>query len=206
MYRWKAQATLGLECLADYLSVMSEPVMRGFFAIGAEGISKPMNLGNMIRSAHAFGASFVFLVKADYAVQRARSDTSQAEHQVPVYDYATPEDLLLPRGCRLVGCELVDDAVPLPSFRHPLSAAYVFGPERSSLSPAMLARCHHVVRIPTRFCINLAVAGAIVMYDRLISLGRFAERPVHSGGPAEPLPPHVHGPIKRFGQTQGEPV
>ena len=29
--------------------------MRGFFAIGAEGISKPMNLGNLIRSAHAFG-------------------------------------------------------------------------------------------------------------------------------------------------------
>ena len=90
---------------------------------------------------------------------RARSDTSQAEHQLPVYDFASVEELRLPRGCRLVGCELVDEAVELPSFRHPLNAAYVFGPERSSLSPAMLARCHHVVRIPTRFCINLAVAG-----------------------------------------------
>ena len=30
-----------------------------------------MNLGNLVRSAHAFGASFVFLVNADYAV-RAR--------------------------------------------------------------------------------------------------------------------------------------
>ena len=38
--------------------------MRGYFGIGAEGISKPMNLGNLIRSAHAFGASFVFLVDA----------------------------------------------------------------------------------------------------------------------------------------------
>ena len=141
--------------------------MRGFFAVGAEGISKPMNLGNLVRSAHAFGASFVFLVNADYAVRSARSDTSQAEHQLPVYDFASPEELLLPRGCRLVGCELVDEAVDLPSFRHPHNAAYVFGPERSSLSPAMLARCHHVVRIPTRFCINLAVAGAVVMYDRL---------------------------------------
>ena len=182
--------------------------MRGFFAIGAEGISKPMNLGNLVRSAHAFGASFVFLVNADYAVRTARSDTSQAEHQLPVYDFASAEALQLPRGCRLVGCELVDDAVDLPSFRHPLNAAYVFGPERSSLSPAMLARCHHVVRIPTRFCINLAVAGAVVMYDRVLSLGRFAPRPLHAGGPTEELPAHVHGPIRRFaarrhGREQG---
>jgi len=187
-----------------YLSAMPDPTPRGFFAIGAEGISKPMNLGNLVRSAHAFGASFVFLVNADYAVRRARSDTSRAEFQLPVYDYPSPEALRLPRGCRLVGCELVDEAVELPSFRHPPSAAYVFGPERSSLSPAMLARCHQVVKIPTRFCINLGVAGAIVMYDRLLSLGRFAPRPLHSGGPVEPLAPHVHGAIKRFRRGNGE--
>lgn len=170
---------------------------RGFFAVGAEGISKPMNLGNLVRSAHAFGASFVFLVDADYAVRRARSDTSRAEFQLPVYDYPSPEAFRLPRGCRLVGCELVEHAVDLPSFGHPPSAAYVFGPERGSLSPAMLARCDHVVRIPTRFCINLAVAGAVVMYDRLLSLGRFAERPVRSGAPVAPRPAHVHGPQRR---------
>jgi tRNA G18 (ribose-2'-O)-methylase SpoU len=177
--------------------------MRGFFAVGAEGISKAMNLGNLIRSAHAFGASFVFLVDTDYRLGGARSDTSQAEFQLPVYDFASVEAMRLPRGCRLVGCELVEDAVELPSFRHPLNAAYVFGPERRSLSPAMLERCHHVVRIPTRFCINLAVAGAIVMYDRMISLGRFPPRPVHAGGPDAPLPPHVHGPIRRFGRGGG---
>jgi tRNA G18 (ribose-2'-O)-methylase SpoU len=182
---------------------MGDVNLRGFFAIGAEGISKPMNLGNLVRSAHAFGASFVFLVNADYAVRRARSDTSQAEFQLPIYDFAGADALQLPRGCRLVGCELVDGAVELPSFRHPLNAAYVFGPERQSLSPAMLARCHHVVRIPTRFCINLAVAGAVVMYDRMLSLGRFAPRPVHSGGPEAPLPAHVHGPAKRFGRHAG---
>ena len=46
----------------------------------------------------------------------------------------------------------------------------------------MLARCHHVVRIPTRFALNLAVAGALVLYDRLLQHGRFAERPVGSRG------------------------
>ncbi len=167
--------------------------MRGYFGIGAEGISKAMNLGNLIRSAHAFGASFVFLVDAFYTARSAISGTSRAGGQLPIYDYPSVEEMRLPRDCRLVGVELVEDAIPLPSFRHPRAAAYVFGPERGSLSPAMLARCDFVVRIPTRFCINLGVAGAIVMYDRMLSLGRFAERPVRSGGPIEPLSRHVHG-------------
>jgi tRNA G18 (ribose-2'-O)-methylase SpoU len=169
--------------------------MRGYFGIGAEGISKPMNLGNLIRSAHAFGASFVFLVDAHYTVASALSDTSQAETQLPLYRFGSVADLVLPGRCQLIGVELLDEAVELPSFRHPLNAAYVFGPERSSLSPALVARCAHVVKIPTRFCINLAAAGAIVMYDRMLSLGRFAPRPVRSGGPHEPLRPHVHGKV-----------
>jgi tRNA G18 (ribose-2'-O)-methylase SpoU len=169
--------------------------MRGYFGIGAEGISKPLNVGNLVRSAHAFGASFLFLVDAHHTIETAHADTSEAERQVPLYRFDSVDGLLLPRGCALVGVELLDEAVDLPSFRHPLNAAYVFGPERSSLSAAMAQRCDHVVKIPTSFCINLAVAGAIVMYDRLLSLGRFAPRPVLSGGPTEPPPRHVHGKV-----------
>jgi tRNA G18 (ribose-2'-O)-methylase SpoU len=169
--------------------------MRGYFGIGAEGISKAMNLGNLIRSAHAFGASFAFLVDAHYTAKSALSDTSRADRQLPLYRFDSVEQLALPNNCALIGVELLDDAIQLPSFRHPLNAAYVFGPERSALTAAMVARCDHVVRIPTRFCINLAVAGAIVMYDRMLSLGRFAPRPVRSGGPTEPLRPHVHGKV-----------
>ena len=93
-----------------------------------------------------------------------------------------------------MGVELLDDATDLPSFRHPLNAAYVLGPERSGLSPAMLARCRHVVRIPSRFALNLAVAGALVLYDRLLQHGRFAERPVGSRGASNDVPkPTGHG-------------
>ncbi len=57
-----------------------------------------------------------------------------------------------------MGVELLDEAEDLPSFRHPRCAAYVLGPERGSLSPEMVARCDYLVRIPTRFCINVATA------------------------------------------------
>ena len=88
----------------------------------------------------------------------------------------------LPHGCRLVGIEFRDDASDLPSFTHPGQAAYVLGAELSSLSPALVERCDFLVKIPTKFCVNVAIAGALVMYDRMISLGRFAERPVRAGG------------------------
>ncbi len=65
----------------------------------------------------------------------------------------------------------------------------MLGPERAWLSPALLAQCRHVVRIPTRFALNLAVAGALVLYDRLQQHGRFADRPVMPGGAAAPPPP-----------------
>lgn len=169
--------------------------MRGYFAVGAERISKAMNLGNLIRSAHAFGASFVFVIDPACSIAEARSDTSESERQLPVYEYPSVEEMQLPRGCRLIGVELLDEAIPLPSFRHPMNAAYVFGPERGSLTPAMVERCDHVVKIPTRFCINLAAAGAIVLYDRMLSLGRFDPRPVRSGPPTEKRPEHVRGEV-----------
>ena len=40
---------------------------------------------------------------------------------------------------------------------------------------------------------SIGLAGAIVMYDRMIYMGRFAERPVRAGAPTETLQPHVHG-------------
>ncbi len=164
--------------------------MRGYFGIGVEGISKPMNLGAIARTAHAFEASFVFSVAAATPLRElSKADTSDATESVPFYRFDSADDMMLPAGCSLVGVEITADAVDLPSFRHPRCAAYVLGPERGILSGAMLARCDHVVRIPTRFSINVGLAGALVMYDRLLTHGRFSSRPVQPGsGKAMPVP------------------
>jgi tRNA G18 (ribose-2'-O)-methylase SpoU len=176
---------------------MAEARARGYFGIGVEGASKAMNVGALMRSAHAFGASFVFTLGAVYDRGEGRlADTSDAGASVPFFEFAALDDFALPRDCTLVGVELLDDAVALPSFTHPRAAAYVLGPERGALSPALVARCAHVVRIPTRFSINLALAGALVMYDRLIARGRFARRPVAPGAPTELPPRHEFAPPK----------
>lgn len=170
--------------------------MRGYFAIGVEGISKSMNAGSLFRTAHAFGASFVFTVAAQFKrSDAARADTSDAPGHVPYYNFPDLKSMVLPEGCTLVGVELDENATDLPTFRHPAQAAYVLGPERGRLSDPLLASCNHVTRIPTRFCVNVAIAGAIVMYDRLISLGRFARRPLSVAGTPEDLAkPEFGGP------------
>lgn len=182
---------------------MAEARTRGYFGIGAEGVSKSANAGALLRTAHAFGAQFCFLLGAGWnAREGRRADTADTPAHVPLWRFAGPEELVLPQGCVLVGVELLDEATDLPSFRHPLSAAYVLGPERARLSPALLARCRHVVRIPTRFALNLAVAGALVLYDRLLQHGRFAERPVAStGSPPDPARARGHG-TPRFRRTR----
>ena len=171
--------------------------MRGYFAIGVEGISKAMNVGSLFRTAHAFGAGFVFTVAATYERgEGGKSDTSDAPGHIPFYSFPYIGSLVLPKDCSLVGVELTDDAIELPSFRHPTQAAYVMGPERGELSPAMAEQCAFVVKIPTRFCVNVGIAGAIVMYDRITSLGHYPRRPISPGGPTEQRPEHVFGDPK----------
>ena len=160
--------------------------MKGYFAIGAERISKPMNVGSLFRSAHAFGASFVFTIDSPQPARSAGSDTSRVTKGLPYYEWDAVSEMRLPRHCQLVGIELVEGAADLPSFRHPSSAAYILGPEKGSLSPEVQTLCQHIIKIPTRFCINVGTAGAIAMYDRLVSLGNFPERPVFPGGPKAP--------------------
>ncbi|HWA68651.1 MAG TPA: RNA methyltransferase [Rhizomicrobium sp.] len=171
--------------------------MRGYFGVGIEGVSKPMNLGNLVRIAHAFDADFFFSIAPRLKLSDGKSDTSAAHTALPFYDFAHPDDFRLPIGCRLVGVEITDEAVELPRFRHPHRAAYVFGAERYSLSPQMLSLCEFVVKIPTRFSINVGMAGAIVLYDRLMSQSGYARPVTPSGG--DPVPPaHSWGaPLSR---------
>src|SRR5689334_13364706 len=120
---------------------MAEAKTRGYAGIGVEGVAKSANLGALLRTAHAFGAAFCFTIGTGWDSREGRhADTAGTPAHVPFWQFPNVDELALPHGCVLVGVELLDEATDLPSFRHPLSAAYVLGPERGGLSPALLAR------------------------------------------------------------------
>lgn len=68
---------------------------------------------------------------------------------------------------KIVCVELAEGATPLPRFKHPENAIYIFGPEDGSISQDVADRADHVVYIPTVGCMNLAATVNVLLYDRL---------------------------------------
>jgi tRNA G18 (ribose-2'-O)-methylase SpoU len=142
--------------------------MRGYFGIGVWHAKTANNIGTLWRSAHNFGAAFIFTIGKRFP--RQASDTTDARRHVPLYEYSDLDDLLahLPFSCPLVGIEQAPWAKALPEFTHPERACYLLGAEDHGLSPEVMRRCHLIVEVPgATHCLNVATAGSIVLYDRL---------------------------------------
>lgn len=143
---------------------------RGYFGVVAWHTKTPTNVGTLWRSAHVFGAAFLATVGRRYRHQQ--SDTLCTPRHVPLLHFDDDDDFWrhIPFDCVPVAVELVEDAATLATFQHPRSAVYLLGPEDGSLPRHILDRCRprHLVQIPGVHCLNLAVAGSIVMYDRVV--------------------------------------
>lgn len=149
---------------------------RGFCAIGIERGKTAANVGTLWRSAVCLGADFIFTVGRRYPDQA--SDTVKSWKHVPMFEYVDIEDFLAhrPLDVPLVGVELCDTARPLESFTHPERAIYLLGPEDGNLSKRAVDRCQHVVQFESAYCLNVAAAGTVVLYDRQAKLVRSGER------------------------------
>ena len=141
--------------------------MRGYFGIGIENGKAEVNLGTLWRSAHIFGAAFIFTIGRRYRQQS--SDVKKTWKSVPLFNFPSIAELkaYLPFECLLVGIELIDGIDNLETFIHPERAVYLLGSEDHGLSRTAANNCHRFVRLPGNDCLNVAVAGSIVIYDRL---------------------------------------
>lgn len=142
---------------------------RGYFGIVVWRPKSAVNVGTLWRSAFLQDAAFVGTIGARYKQQA--SDTPHTTNHIPLVHYNDIEDLIehLPFSCPLVGVELDECAKELPEFSHPQRAVYLLGAEDHGIPPSILGKCHYVVQIPTvrDWSMNVAVAGSIVMYDRM---------------------------------------
>jgi tRNA G18 (ribose-2'-O)-methylase SpoU len=139
---------------------------RGFFGIGVYHGKHAVNVGVLYRSAYVFGASFVFTVGQRYV--RQVSDTVDTIGQLPLYEYATVDQLIagLPRNADLVAVEM--GGKPVDEFSHPRRAVYLLGAEDHGIPESLLKQCRHHISVPTveEPSLNVAIAGSIVLYDR----------------------------------------
>jgi len=140
---------------------------QGFYGIGILHTDDHQNIGTLWRSALVLGASYIFTVDKKY--KRQGSDVKNAWASIPLYHFKTMIDLKnhLPYSTKLVGIELAETATAIEYFEHPIRAAYLLGSERIGLPPAVMSECHDIVKLPGTQSLNVAVAGSLVMYDRL---------------------------------------
>ena len=140
---------------------------RGYFGIACYLPTKAINVGTLWRSARILGAAFLTTIGRRY--EKQPSDTVKAYRHIPLFHFPDVDTFWdsLPYGCQPVAVEITPDARPLEGFTHPERAVYILGPENGSLPQSILDRAVVTLRLPGIHCLNLAVAGSIVMYDRV---------------------------------------
>lgn len=97
--------------------------------------------------------------------KRSSTDTQAAYRHLPLMQVAHLHEVV-PFDCVPVAVDIISGAIPLNKYRHPERAFYIFGPEDGTLGQAITCWCRDVVQIPSAYCLNLAAAVNIVLYDR----------------------------------------
>lgn len=136
-------------------------------SIGLINPKNPVNVASILRAAGCYGVASVFYTGQRYRFAKEFNADTKAFHKtIPTVGVESLREVV-PTDASVIAVELVEGAVPLPSFQHPENAFYLFGPEDGSIGNDELSWCDHVVYVPTYSCMNLAATANVVLYDRL---------------------------------------
>ncbi|HTX40488.1 MAG TPA: RNA methyltransferase [Acidobacteriaceae bacterium] len=141
----------------------------------AAGLQDPGNLGTLVRSAEAFGATGVLALPGTVSVWNAKTLRASAgsAFRVPViYERAAAAfEALAERSIPVyaaVPAGAGEGAIPCSSTDLAAPAAILIGNEGSGLSPEMLERATARITIPTpgpTESLNASIAASILLYE-----------------------------------------
>ena len=164
------QGVAALVHVKDYPLEAAFPEKAGFCAV-ASGIQDPGNLGTLIRSAEAFGASGVVL--AEGTVSRFNAKVSRASagsvFRLAMASASMEETIveLKDRKVTLIGTTS-HKGTPLPEAELRGEIAFVIGNEGSGLDSRVLAQMDALVTIPHSQkveSLNAGVAASLLFYE-----------------------------------------
>ena len=160
------------ESLRDWLRVhLERSGGADLLILALDGITDPMNLGSILRSADQFGADLVLLPRRRSAPISAtvhRASAGAAAHvavrEVPNLDQALTE--LRREEVWIYGADMAGE--PVATVRLSRRAALVLGAEGSGLHRLTRQRCDQLLRVPTQGAVdslNVGVAAGVLMYE-----------------------------------------
>jgi len=135
--------------------------------IGCEYLKTPANLGTLFRTAQIFGVDFIFVIGKRFPQQC--SDTAKSWRHMPTFEYVNFDDFNnhRPYNTLLIGIEMTENARSISNFCHPKNCCYLLGAEDHGLSKKAIEKCNEIICLPGEMSLNVAVAGSIVLFDRI---------------------------------------
>lgn len=150
--------------------------MGGYSVIGLHNPKCGANVGGVMRAAGCYGSSLIIISGARYKTfKKFPTDTMKIWRHIPIQE---TDDLMshIPHACVPVAVDFLEGAKPLPRYRHPDRAFYIFGAEDETLSKKIVDRCVDKIYIPIKVCMNLASCVNVVLYDRLSKTNSYERR------------------------------
>lgn len=141
---------------------------RGFACIALDNPKDGNNVGGAMRACGVYGADLIVIAGPRFKTLKGfPTDTMRTWKHIPTLEAEDVFDAL-PHDCVPVAVDLLPGATPLPEYRHPERAFYVFGAEDATLGRRITDRCVHKVMVPMRVnCMNLAATVNVILYDRM---------------------------------------
>lgn len=133
----------------------------------------PHNVGGALRACACWGLKQLWWsgsrvqIDFDKGERLPREERMKGYKHVQLFNYDRFFDRF-DKDVHPVAVELRPGTENLLDFQHPEKALYVFGPEDGNIPRHFGHLCHSFVVIPTHFCLNLAAAVNVVLYDRRI--------------------------------------
>ena len=165
----RPRAGPGGDGLRDHLAALAQ--RPAALVVVAAGVTDPVNLGSITRSADQFAADLVLIPRRRAArvtdtVLRVSAGAAAHVSTVAVANVAAALERLKALGCWIYGADL--EGEPVDRVRFPERVALVVGAEGGGLHALVRSRCDHLVRIPTAGqvdSLNVGVAAGILMYE-----------------------------------------
>lgn len=137
------------------------------YQIAIENLGHDFNIGSIVRTSNALGASKVHIVGRKRWNRRGAMVTDRylnVDHHGDVQDFV---DQVRAAGLSIVGIDNVEGSSPLEVATLPRNAVLVFGEEATGLSQEMLTHCDqvlHITQYGSTRSMNVGHAAAIAMW------------------------------------------
>jgi tRNA(Leu) C34 or U34 (ribose-2'-O)-methylase TrmL len=140
---------------------------RGHYGIAMLHPSHAENVAGVARATGCFDADYMATIGTNYEHHPA---SVGHERHTPIWQFDRFGTLCesMPHDTEIVAVDFNDNATPLSEFQHPERAMYVLGEEGPGFQqyPGVLNDADETVYMEAEYCMNVAVAGNMVLRDR----------------------------------------